>query len=392
MKRSILLTLLLLVACDGDSGMLTATPLTQLTTKVAHTVDLADRRLAPYFWLSPDGTKLLTLTISGVQAMLYDLQSDKGQPLDLGVDSIDPASISFAPDSGSILYSEDFLRQARQSDVHLYDLKLHKATTLTSFRRNTPSSSHKQAELARFAAWSPLWSVDGKAIYYASMDEQGYAIYSLPRYGNEAAHKSFALGQSEGLVTSFGLTTAGKRLVYVLATSKAGLAGVYLWQGAGVGRQLLADPQAANLRVVGEIALLEEQAGEFVSSNKLASTLSLEAGREGERVFIKPFPIATTNTPPEVIAGASTHAATWSPDGKLAAYVTDNKAIRSQPAHSIWLYDPASKQAAMVYQATGSSSERELLPEQAALTWSAANTLAVNGEPGKIVILQLAKK
>ncbi|PZS04043.1 MAG: hypothetical protein DLM69_02265 [Candidatus Chloroheliales bacterium] len=404
-----LLLLLMLLGCDSNTAATsTPTPLAidQTEAKVVHAFP-SNSPILPYFQLSPDGSKLLVYTNKPGNTVLYDLTRNISTTLPLEGSSLDRLSVAFAPDSSAFIYTEDLFIYIQQSDVHLYDIASAKQTNLTGNIINHPVS-HNLGELAKNTAWRPGWSPDSQTIYYvANSDGSHNEILSIPRSGGQSKTVFTYPKANEFAISHLSLSRDNKQIIYIYYPSdfqKETDAGIHIVNSDGSGdhqvtKVVLQTPSDGSPMIVlddvapqlsGKLLLMAPNNGHYATTTLLEPYTDISAGLTSTLTYLDPLSGRTTTPTPSKSAIRQTYGATWSPDGKRIAFVTDNPVDPSKPHHSLWLYEPVSGKYAMVY--SNDEPSHFILNQMQTLTWAGNDTIAVFNGADKIQVLQLGPK
>jgi Tol biopolymer transport system component len=164
------------------------------------------RDIHPYF--SPDGKYLLfnsTRYNGSFDIFRYTIATGKTEQLTSALQ--DETCARYSPDMKTIVY----LKNDQQSDdVFILDLSNFLSTNLT----NTPRSVD---------GW-PMFSNDGKWIYFSSMENGTYSIYKIKTDGTDRKQLTFATKEEEH--ARVYIAPDEKRMVYNIL--KSGTIGIYL--------------------------------------------------------------------------------------------------------------------------------------------------------------------
>lgn len=380
----LMLLSLLLVSCDSGGGQQNGLRDISPTQLVVHTRTLKMANAIRNYWPAPDGSKMLVLDENMGLSMVDMAKGDAISPLSLPLPASHSLSaVAWSPDSSAFAYTSVSDNPAQPDGISaIYSVS-------TSVSISLPQAS----DVSDTA--SAVWNSKGDRLYFLGYRNGRQQVMSAGRDGKTPT-TLFATATQPGERADFiSPTPDGSHFIYNLRDSAASIpkGGIYEANADGSGLKLLYDePSVAALHIspAGDSVLVEQQRGTYVITATFSSILWFSPTRAGDRKILLPFPKAMTNTPPEILSGATTSGAAWSPDGDKIIYITHNYAATAEAPRSIWVVAADGSDPAEVYTST---QETDLtLPNNQTLVWASNNAVVTANMGDTFTIIQLDKK
>ena len=377
-----LVALLLLVGCDSGgqaTGLKDLSP-TQLVAK-ARTLKMGGA--IHNYWPSPDGSKLLVMD-DGLHMSMVDLA--KGDAISAVVltlpSGMQPAQVAWSPDSSAFAYS---LSSADSKQVG----------SAIVIRDANAGSSVEVTKSGVDRLTSPAWNSKGTALYFLAWQGGKQQLMNVGRDGKIITAMFATTSKPTEQADFVQPTPDGTHFVYNLRDTAAATpqGGIYIAEADGSNLKRLADEpsvSALHMSPQGDRLLVEQNRGTYIITATFSSILWFSPLKAGDRKLLLPFPEAMTNTPPEVLSGATTVGAAWSPAGDKVVYITHNYAATSEPPRSLWVVAADGSDPAEVYTST---QETDLsLPDGQTLVWAGNDSVVTSNLGNTFTIIQLDRR
>jgi hypothetical protein len=377
-----LVALFLLVSCDNGgqvTGLKDLSP-TQLVAK-ARTLKMVSA--IRNYWPSPDGSKLLVMD-DGLHMSMVDLA--KGDAVSAVNPGLPPgtqaAQVEWSPDSSAFAYSLSSADGKQPGSI----IVIRDASGGTSVEV-------KQSGIDRLT--SPAWNSKGTALYFLANEGGKQQLMNVGRDGKTITAMFATTSKPSEQADFVQPTPDSTHFIYNIrdTATTAPQGGIYVSQADGSNRQQLsneASVSALHMSPQGDRVLIEQNRGTYIITATFSSILWFSPLRAGDRKLLLPFPQAMTNTPPEVLSGATTLGAAWSPAGDKIVYITHNYAATSEPPRSLWVVAADGSDPAEVYTST---QETDLsLPDGQTLVWAGNDSVVTSNLGDTFTIVQLDRK
>jgi hypothetical protein len=379
----LLLSLLLLAGCDdgGQAAGLRDLSPTQLLAK-PRTLKMPGP--IRNYWPAPDGGKLLVMDDQMNMSMVDLAKGDAISAVRLVVKPTLPTvQVEWTPDSAAFAYSAAVKSNGNTSTIiHIYDLV-----------KRTELDIAEGSDIAK--PYSPAWNSKGTSLYFLAWRGGKQQVMNVGRDGKNLTPMFVTTDKPSEQADFIRPTPDSTHFVYNIRDISTTVlqGGIYVTEADGSNRHLLAtEPSVSALHMSprGDSVLVEQNRGTYVVTATFSSILWLSPTRVGDRKLLLPFPKAMTNTPPEVLSGATTIGAAWSPAGDKIIYITRNYAATAEPPRSLWIVNADSGDPAEVYT---SAQETDLsLPEAQTLVWAGNDSVVTSNLGDTFTIIQLDKK
>ncbi len=379
----LLVALLLLAGCDdgGQAAGLRDLSPSQLLAK-PRTLKMPGP--ISNYWPAPDGSKLLVMDDQMNMSMVDLAKGDAVSAVRLAVKPALPnVQVEWTADSAAFAYSAALKSNDSTSTIiHIYDLVMRTELDIAAGSDITKLSS-------------PAWNSKGTALYFLAYRNGKQQVMNVGRDGKTITAMFVTTSQPGEQADFVRPTPDSTRFVYNLREISTAVprGGIYVAEADGSNRHLLfAEPSVAALHMSprGDSVLVEQNRGTYVVTATFSSILWLSATRAGNRKLLLPFPLAMTNTPPEVLSGATTMGAAWSPAGDKIIYITHNYAATAEPPRSLWIVNADGGDPAEVYTST---QETDLsLPDGQTMVWAGNDSVVTSNLGDTFTIIQLDKK
>ncbi len=378
-----LVALLLLTSCDSGGGQATGLKDLSPTQLVAKARTLKMSSAIRNYWPSPDGSKLLVMDNGLNMSMVNLAKGDAVSAVKLTLPSgMQPAQVEWSSDSSAFAYS---LASA--------DGKQAGSAIIIRDASGGTSVEVKQGGVDRLT--SPVWNSKGTALYFLAYQGGMQQVMNVGRDGTTITTMFVTSNKPTEQADFVQPTPDSAHFVYNIRDNAAATpqGAIYIAAADGSGLKRLADePSVAALHMSpqSDRVLVEQNRGTYIITATFSSILWFSLLKAGDRKLLLPFPQAMTNTPPEVLSGATTVGAAWSPTGDKIIYITHNYAATSESPRSLWVVNADGSDPAEVYTST---QETDLsLPDAQALVWAGNDSVVTSNLGDTFTIIQLDRK
>ncbi len=378
-----LLALLLLASCDSGGGQATGLKDLSPTQLVAKTRTLKMGNPIRNYWPSPDGSKMLVMNDGMAMSMVEMAKGDAVSAVNLILPpGAEVAQVEWSPDSSAFAYC-----------LSSADGKQAGSAIVIRDANGGANVEVKQSGIDRLT--SPAWNSKGTALYFLAWQGGKQQVMNVGRDGKTITAMFVTASNSSEQADFVRPSPDSVHFIYSISktTTTAPQGGIYIAEADGSNLKRLADePSVSALHPSpqGDRLLVEQNRGTYIITATFSSILWFSPLRAGDRKLLLPFPKAMTNTPPEVLSGATTVGAAWSPAGDKIIYITHNYAATSEPPRSIWVVAADGSDPAEVYT---SAQETDLsLPEGQTLVWAGNDSVVTSNLGDTFTIIQLGQK